>query len=72
MANFCPRSHFCGLTQHALLSLIENWKKERDNEAILWWSYTNGSFINHDLLTAKSHGYRFFKGVTETNNVLFN
>ena len=30
------------------------------------------STINHDLLTAKSHGYRFFKGVIETNKVLFN
>ena len=30
--NFCPLRDFCALTQHALLSLIENWKKELDNK----------------------------------------
>ena len=32
LTNFCPLRHFCALTQHALLSLIENWKKELDNK----------------------------------------
>ena len=77
MTNFCPRSHFCGLTQHALLSLIENWKRREIMKlyyggATLMDLSKASSTINHDLLTAKSHGYRFFKGVIETNKVLFN
>ena len=60
--------HVCGYrkgfsTQHALLSLIEKWKKVLDNKryvgAILMDLSKAFDTINHDLLTAKLHIYGF-------------
>ena len=60
--------HVCGYgkgfsTQHALLSLIEKWKKVLDNKryvgAILMDLSKAFDTINHDLLTAKLHIYSF-------------
>ena len=52
-------------TQHALLSLIEKWKKVIDNEgyggAILMDLSKGFDTINHDLLIAKLHVYGFSK-----------
>ena len=52
-------------TQHALLSLIEKWKKVLDNKgyggAILMDLSKAFDTINHDLLIAKLHVYGFSK-----------
>ena len=52
-------------TQHALLSLIEKWKKVLDNKgyhgAILMDLSKAFNTINHDLLFAKLHVYGFSK-----------
>ena len=52
-------------TQHALLSLIEKWKKVLDNKgyggAILMDLSKVFGTINHDLLIAKLHFYGFSK-----------
>ena len=52
-------------TQHALLSLIEKWKKLLDNKgyrgAILMDLSKAFDTINHDLLIAKLHVYGFSK-----------
>ena len=52
-------------TQHALLSLIEKWKKVLDNKgyggAILMDLSKAFDTINHDLLFAKLHLYGFSK-----------
>ena len=50
-------------TKHALLSLIEKWKRELDNKgyggAILMDLSKAFDTINHDLLIAKLHVYSF-------------
>ena len=52
-------------TQHALLSLIEKWKKVLDNKrysgSILMDLSKAFDTINHDLLIAKLHVYGFSK-----------
>ena len=52
-------------TQHALLSLIEKWKKVLDNKgysgSILMDLSKAFDTINHDLLIAKLHIYGFSK-----------
>ena len=63
-------------TKRTLLSLIEKWKKVLDNKgyvaAILMDLSKDFNTINHDLLIAKLLVYGFFKGVIETNKLLFN
>ena len=50
-------------TQHALLTLVENWRKGLDNKgfdgAILMDLSKAFDTLNHDLLIAKLHGYGF-------------
>ena len=50
-------------TQHALLTLVENWRKSLDNKgfggAILMDLSKAFDTLNHDLLIAKLHAYGF-------------
>ena len=50
-------------TQHALLTLVENWRKSLDNKgvggAILMDLSKTFDTLNHDLLIAKLHAYGF-------------
>ena len=50
-------------TQHALLTLVENWRKSLDNKgfgsAILMDLSKVFDTLNHDLLIAKLHAYGF-------------
>ena len=50
-------------TQHALLTLVENWRKSLDNKgcsgAILMDLSKAFDTLNHDLLIAKLHAYSF-------------
>ena len=50
-------------TQHALLTLVENWKKSLDNKGfggeILMDLSNTFDTLNHDLLIAKLHAYGF-------------
>ena len=66
--------HVCGYrkgssTQHALLSLIEKWKKVLDNKgyvgAILMDLSKAFDTINHALLTAKLHIYDLLLGAPQ-------
>ena len=61
-------SYLCGYrngfnTQHALLTLIENWRKSLDNKgfgsAILMDLSKAFDTLNHDLLIAKLDAYGF-------------
>ena len=60
--NLCGyRKHF--ITQHALLTLVENWRKSLDNKgfggAILMDLSKAFDTLNHDLFIAKLHTYGF-------------
>ena len=66
----CLSPYICGYSkafaaQHALLSLLEKWKKMLDNKgyggAILIDLSKAFDTVNHDLLVAKLHVYGFSK-----------
>ena len=50
-------------TQHALLTLVENWRESSDNkgfgDAILMDLLKAFDTLNHDLLIGKLHAYGF-------------
>ena len=73
--------HMCGYrkgysTQHALLTLVEKWKKILDNHGYAGAIITDLSkafdTINHELLIAKLHAYGFEKSALRLINSYLN